>query len=285
MKRTLAMAQGLARALAIVALVMIGATILVRFAPGYFSDVRELDARYANTERAQLAQEAERSKALTPLLVREIAGWLHGDAGVSRQFGVPVLDLLRPRIAVTGGLLVRAVVLAWALALTASFVALGTRHSQSIWHVPANILLAIPTAAMAMVCLFLNWGGAVTVMALLLAARDFKFLHRSLRKTWSEPWLLQARAQGIRFRRLVIAHVLPAMVTQLAALASLSIVTALSALVPVEVIFDVPGLGKLAWNAALNRDLPVLLAVTLLMALAVALSGYTPTDRSELERA
>jgi peptide/nickel transport system permease protein len=285
MKRTLAMAQGLARALAIVALVMIGATILVRFAPGYFSDVRELDARYANTERAQLAQEAERSKALTPLLVREIAGWLHGDAGVSRQFGVPVLDLLRPRIAVTGGLLVRAVVLAWALALTASFVALGTRHSQSIWHVPANILLAIPTAAMAMVCLFLNWGGAVTVMALLLAARDFKFLHRSLRKTWSEPWLLQARAQGIRFRRLVIAHVLPAMVTQLAALASLSIVTALSALVPVEVIFDVPGLGKLAWNAALNRDLPVLLAVTLLMALAVALSGYKPTDRSELERA
>jgi peptide/nickel transport system permease protein len=285
MKRTLAMAQGLARALAIVALVMIGATILVRFAPGYFSDVRELDARYANTERAQLAQEAERSKALPPLLVREIAGWLHGDAGVSRQFGVPVLDLLRPRIAVTGGLLVRAVVLAWALALTASFVALGTRHSQSIWHVPANILLAIPTAAMATVCLFLNWGGAVTVMALLLAARDFKFLHRSLRKTWSEPWLLQARAQGIRFRRLVIAHVLPAMVTQLAALASLSIVTALSALVPVEVIFDVPGLGKLAWNAALNRDLPVLLAVTLLMALAVALSGYTPTDRSELERA
>jgi len=285
MKRTLAMAQGLARALAIVALVMIGATILVRFAPGYFSDVRELDARYANTERAQLAQEAGRSKALTPLLVREIAGWLHGDAGVSRQFGVPVLDLLRPRIAVTGGLLVRAVVLAWALALTASFVALGTKHSQSIWHVPANILLAIPTAAMATVCLFLNWGGPVTVMALLLAARDFKFIHRSLRKTWSEPWLLQARAQGIKFRRLVVAHVLPAMVTQLAALASLSIVTALSALVPVEVIFDVPGLGKLAWNAALNRDLPVLLAATLLMAVAVALSGYTPMDRSGLERA
>jgi ABC-type dipeptide/oligopeptide/nickel transport system permease component len=41
----------------------------------------------------------------------------------------------------------------------------------------------------------------------------------------------------------------------------------------VEVIFNVAGLGELAWSAALNRDLPVLLAVTMIMALAVTLSG------------
>jgi peptide/nickel transport system permease protein len=48
--------------------------------------------------------------------------------------------------------------------------------------------------------------------------------------------------------------------------------------VPVEVIFNVPGLGELAWNAALNRDLPVLLAVTVIMALAVTLAGMA-SDR------
>ena len=41
-------------------------------------------------------------------------------------------------------------------------------------------------------------------------------------------------------------------------------------MLPVEVIFGVPGIGQLAWNAAMERDLPVLLAVTLLMSLCVA---------------
>jgi peptide/nickel transport system permease protein len=90
--------------------------------------------------------------------------------------------------------------------------------------------------------------------------------------------VLQARAQGIRMRRVLLAHILPAAAPQLSALVSLSIVTALSALVPVEVIFNVPGLGQLAWNAAMNRDLPVLLAATMIMALAVTFAGMA-SDR------
>jgi ABC-type dipeptide/oligopeptide/nickel transport system permease component len=41
----------------------------------------------------------------------------------------------------------------------------------------------------------------------------------------------------------------------------------------------VPGLGQLAWNAAMNRDLPVLLAVTMIMAIAVTFSGMA-SDRT-----
>lgn len=118
-------------------------------------------------------------------------------------------------------------------------------------------------------------------MALLLAARDFKFLHRALAKAWRDPHLLHARAQGIRSPRLFVAHIVPAIGSQLFALASLSIVTALSALVPVEVIFNVPGLGELAWNSALNRDLPVLLAVMMIMALAVTFAGIAPDRPAE----
>ncbi len=150
-----------------------------------------------------------------------------------------------------------------------------------MWQAPATLLLAIPTAAMATVCLLADHGGPVLVMALLLAARDFKFLHSALRKVWLDPHQLQARAQGIRMWRLLVAHIVPAAAPQLAALASLSIVTALSALVPVEVIFNVPGLGQLAWNAAMNRDLPVLLAITMMMSLAVTLAGMTANRPDE----
>jgi peptide/nickel transport system permease protein len=275
MKPALSAAKWLARTLAIVLLVLVGSTVLVRFAPGYLSDAREMDARYGDAARAELSAEAARSHSLTHLLAAEAGGWARGDAGVSRQYGVPVSDLLAPRLAVTGGLLLRSLPLAWAHALLASLLssAMRKRSLAMLWQGPAALLLAVPTAAMATVCLLAGSGGPVLVMALLLAARDFKFLHHALHKAWLDPHLLHARAQGLRAHRLIAAHILPSLAPQLAALASLSLVTALSALVPVEVIFNVPGLGQLAWNAALNRDLPVLLAVTMIMAVGVTLAG------------
>jgi peptide/nickel transport system permease protein len=284
-KRVVAIMKWPARMLAILILVMMGTTMLVRFAPGYLSDEREMDPRYAQAARVELAQEASRSHSLPQMLSTEVSGWLHGDFGRSRQFDVPVLELIRPRLAVTGWLLLRSLLLGWMIAISASMAASAGRNPSTLWQLPATLLLAIPTAAMATVCLLAGNGGPVLVMSLLIAARDFKFLHRMLRKAWLEPYVLQARAQGIATSRLLLAHVLPSLAGQLAALASLSVVTALSALVPVEVIFNIPGLGQLAWNAALNRDLPLLLAITMIMAIAVTCSGMAPGRRPEWERA
>jgi peptide/nickel transport system permease protein len=278
MKSAAAVARWFARTLAIVLLVIVGSTILVRLAPGYLSDAREIDSRYGDAVRAELSAEAERSGTLAHLLSAEFLGWMRGDGGVSRQYGVPVSELILPRLEVTGGLMLRSLVLAWTLALCASLLSSAARKSSVLWQAPAALLLAVPTAAMATLCLLAGYGGPVLVMALLLSARDFKFLHHTLRKAWFDPHLLQARAQGVKAHRLIFGFVLPSVRSQLCALASLSIVTALSALVPVEVIFNVPGLGQLAWNAALNRDLPVLLSVTIIVALAVALAGLA-SDR------
>jgi peptide/nickel transport system permease protein len=285
MSRFTAIMRWLGRTLAIVVLVMIGSTVLVRFAPGYLSDAREMDSRYAHVARSELSAEAARSHSITQMLITEIAGITRGSAGVSRQFDVPVMDLIRPRLAVTGELLLRSLLVGWGLALCGSLVASAGTEPSIVWQTPATLLLAVPTAAFATLCLLAGKGGPVLVMALLIAARDFKFLHRLLRNAWVQPHLLQARAQGIAPQRLLLAHLLPAFVPQFAALASLSLVTALSALVPVEVLFNVPGLGQLAWNAALNRDLPVLLAVTLTMAIAVTCSGMSAIRKVELERA
>jgi peptide/nickel transport system permease protein len=97
--------------------------------------------------------------------------------------------------------------------------------------------------------------------------------------------MLQARAQGLTTPQLVRAHIVPSIASQLLALATLSIVTALGALVPVEVIFSVQGLGQLAWNAAMNRDLPVLLAITMIMAVAVTCAGMISNQPSEWQGA
>jgi peptide/nickel transport system permease protein len=271
----------LARTLTIVVLVVIGSTVLVRFAPGYLSDAREMDSRYGDAARVELSAEAARSNSLGRMLSTEIGGWTRGNLGISRQYEVPVVELILPRLAVTGNLLLRSIVFAWTLAFCAALLSSAGPNPSLFWQAPAALLLAVPTAAMATVCLLADSGGPVLVMTLLLAARDFKFLDRILRKAWREPHLLQARAQGLTTPRLVGVHILPNIRSQMLALATLSIVTALSALVPVEVIFSVPGLGQLAWNAAMNRDLPVLLAVTMIMAVAVTVAGMTSNRPAE----
>jgi peptide/nickel transport system permease protein len=275
MRAFLATFKGLSRAVCVVALVMIGTTLLVRLAPGYLSDAREMDARYAGIAKDDLSVVASQSRSPSAMVFHEFSTWIHGNGGISRQYGVPVLQLLGPRLSVTGGLLLRALAWSWLLAIVAALLSSAARRPLFLWQIPSTLLLVIPTAAMATVCLIAGFGGPVLVMVLCLAARDFKFLHSTLRDVWIKPHILHARAQGVPAARILVAHIVPAIAPQLGALASLSIVTALSALVPIEVIFNVPGVGQLAWNAAINRDLPVLLAATMIMAVAVTLAGIT----------
>jgi hypothetical protein len=84
------MLRWIARTLMIVMMVAVGSTVLVRFAPGYLSDAREMDSRYGNTTRVELAAEAARSASLAQMLSAEFGGWTRGNFGISRQYDVPV---------------------------------------------------------------------------------------------------------------------------------------------------------------------------------------------------
>ena len=259
------------RAVILMSLVAAGTILLMRFAPGYFTDAREMDAKYATGARAELG--ADHARSVGAVAAEAVRGWMHADLGTSRQYEVPVTTLLGPRLRVTAWLLVRGIFFGWMIAICAALPLSALRRGAAVLSVPFTLLLAVPTGAMATLCLLSDFGGPVLVLTLLLAARDFKFLHRVLTVAWRAPHLLQGRAQGLRADQLVRGHILPDVLPQMRALATLSVLTALSAVVPVEVIFNVPGVGQLAWTAAMNRDLPVLLSVTLLMAAAVVCAG------------
>jgi peptide/nickel transport system permease protein len=80
------------------------------------------------------------------------------------------------------------------------------------------------------------------------------------------PHVVCARARGLGRLRLFFLHVLPPAFLPIVALIAVSVTLGFSASIPIEVYMDVPGLGQLAWRAALGRDMPVLIAVTLLLA-------------------
>jgi ABC-type dipeptide/oligopeptide/nickel transport system permease component len=67
-------------------------------------------------------------------------------------------------------------------------------------------------------------------------------------------------------------HYLPPAAGQWLALLAVSIPVALSAAVPIEVVCDLPGIGQLAWKAALARDLYLLVCLTGIVTLATVLA-------------
>ena len=287
-RRAGAAALRLLRVASLVLLAVLGTMAMLRFAPGYFSDSREMDAAHASVVREQLQTE-QREGSFASIATAQIKNWMHGDLGRSRQFDAPVSSLLHERIRTTALLLAGGILSGWLLALIFAFP-LSLRRGSSgeiLIALPVALLLAIPAGAMATACMISNCGGPMLVLATVIAVRDFKMVYSLLRQISSAPQLLYARAQGFSTARIIRQHLLPSLPGELLALAMTSFVLALSACVPIEVVFDVPGLGQLAWNAAMNRDLPVLLAVTLLLATSIgvaALFADSRTNTSEAER-
>jgi peptide/nickel transport system permease protein len=273
------------RMLLLMLLASAGTILLVRIAPGFFSDPREMDAKYAQSARTEIEAEKSRQQPISLIAIHQAKDWIKGDFGQSRQYQIPVTELIGARIRVSARLLAKGILGGWLLAVCAALPISTVQKSGFLWALPFILLLAVPTSAMATACILSETGGPVLVLALLIAARDFKFLHGILKGAWRSPHLLQGRAQGLSLPALVRLHILPNAASQLCALATLSIVTALGAMFPIEVIFTVPGVGQLAWSAVMNRDLPVLVAISLLMAFVIGLAGMLSTRDVTLEAA
>lgn len=262
------------RLLSLVVLAALGCVLLMRYAPGYFSDAREMDGAYAHQARTELDTLHETQDSPRALLLQQFSSWRHGELGTSRHYEVPVSGLLRERALPSLNLLTRGVGVGWLLAAAFALPLSGRRTAGGeVAIVTASaFLLAVPAGVLATLAFLSNKGGPVFVLALLVAARDFKLLYRILRSAWRQPHILHARAQGFSPSAVLRVHLLPVLSRELLALAMMSSVVAISALVPVEVIFNVPGLGQLAWTAALNRDMPVLVAATVILAGCIGLA-------------
>ncbi|MGI4756629.1 MAG: ABC transporter permease subunit [Janthinobacterium lividum] len=269
------LALPLLRLLSLLVLASLGTVLLVRCAPGYFSSAQEMDAEHGTGARTGIQAQQDREGTPLQAWLHLSRGLLHGDPGRSHQYDLPVSTLLLPRLQVTGRLLLPVVVIAPLLALLFALPCSQMRAPLLERAVAAATLLgiAVPLSVLASVCLLRGSGGPAVVLLSVVAARDFRFFTRLLRRQSQAPYLLYARAAGMPPLRAVLQGVLRPLQGELLSLVALSFVTALGGLLPVEVIFGVPGVGQMAWNAAMNRDLPVLLAVTLLMALGMGLAN------------
>src|SRR5262249_13112197 len=208
-----------------------------------------------------------------------------GDFGMSRSLGRPIRELFSERFPETASLMGAGIVAAWIAAAALALPPLVWRIPalSSVGAVLSGAAAAVPGAAVAIV-LFRLGGSAIWIVAAILFPKLYQFLHNLMRQAYGRPHVLYARAKGVASFRVLLLHALPLARAQLLALAAVSINMAFGAAVAVEAICDLPGIGQLAWKAALSRDLPVLVTLTLGVAVLSQLSNLVADLCSPLDR-
>jgi peptide/nickel transport system permease protein len=125
-------------------------------------------------------------------------------------------------------------------------------------------LLSVPSAVLATFCLVLKFSTAAAIAAVIFP-RVFPHVYNQLRASQAKPHVVMARSRGLSGSRVFFFHIVPGAAMPVLAVAGVSVTLAFGASVPIEALADAPGLGQLAWRAALGRDLPILASITLLL--------------------
>jgi len=250
---------------------LLGAT-LVRLGPGFGVDEREMDSRLSAASQEAVRAEHAADNNIALFYLRYLSGLAHGDFGFSRSLNRPVSELLKERLPVT------LVSLAYG-ALGGITIGLSLAVLTVWWRVPgadlvpsilSGLCLAVPAAVIALVFLWVGAAGRWAV-ALVVFPHVYRYAKNLLVATNQSPHVLAAHAKGLGRVRVLLAHVVLPTLPQLAALAGISVTVAFGASIPIEVISDTPGVGQLVWRAALERDLPLLVNITVLVALMTLL--------------
>jgi peptide/nickel transport system permease protein len=259
------------RLLWLVALSLAGGLVsatLVRFAPGYGVDERELDPRLSSATLESIREANQMHFSVLRYYGHFLNGVVHGDLGESQWLQQPVASLIRERFPVTLRSVLLGMAAAWTTALAASLAVAFFRGFvlDLSGTVLTGVLIALPTAVVAMLGVYS--GAPVSVaLAIVLFPKLFRYLRNLLAQVQAQPHVLAAQARGIGQGRILAWHVVPNVAPALFALVGVSLSMAFGAAIPIEALCDSPGIGQLAWQAALNRDLPLIMNLTLLVTL------------------
>ena len=263
--------------LSLIATVLLGgflAAVLVRFAPGFDADEQELDPHLSAESIQSLRQARIENHNIFRFYAHSLERAAHGDLGTSISLGQPVTTLLRQRTPLTLRLVVLGLLMSWSVALGLALSAAWMRISayDSLATLISGIFLCLPAAVLALLSVLWNVPGALAV-GLIVFPRIYRYARNLLGKAYSLPHIITARAKGVSELRILFWHAIPVSGPQLLAVAGISVSVAVGAAIPVEALCGLPGVGQLAWQAALARDLPLLMNLTILVTLVTLLAN------------
>ena len=109
------------------------------------------------------------------------------------------------------------------------------------------------------------------VLALLFAAFYARMTRGNLIETMGQDYIRTARVKGLPEWKVILKHGVRASLTPVVTLIGLDLGSLLGGAVITETVFNLQGVGQWAVNSVFQGDLPAVLAVTIIVALAVTL--------------
>jgi peptide/nickel transport system permease protein len=110
-------------------------------------------------------------------------------------------------------------------------------------------------------------------LAVAFSAMYARALRFTLTETLSQSYISVARAKGLPERRVILRHALRAAIAPLVTLAAVELGILLGAAILTEIAFDIPGIGRLAYDSVRSRDLAMIQGIVLVGGSLVLIAG------------
>ncbi len=229
---------------------------------------------------------------------------LHFDFGYSYQNNTPVRTLIFARLPATISLTVGAAIIWLVLGLAVGTVSAVRRRSKFDRAAMGGALVGIsaPVYWLGLVSLFLfasdigkfkifpgagsyvplsqdpsKWFSSLILPWLVLAASFTAIYARLLRanliEVMSEDYIRTARAKGLSERRVVLRHGMRSAITPIVTAFGLDVGVLLGGAILTETVFNIPGIGRLAYDSILAGDLPMIQGTVLLGAFFIVMAN------------
>jgi peptide/nickel transport system permease protein len=259
--------------------------------------VRMIAGRSATAQTvASIRQQLGLDQPLPVQYCRYLGRLLQGDLGRSYVQKTNVSELIVSRLPATLLLMAGAIFFELLLGLSAGLIAATQRGKitdQAVMLV-SFVGVSPPQFVVGLILLYvfsysLGWlplGGYGTVWHLLLPALTLGFTGAGwyARMTRSstidvlrQDYIRTARAKGVGETGVVLVHALRNAILPVIAMIGLDIGIFMSGAVVVESVFGWPGIGQLAWQAIQRIDIPIIMGVTLVAAIAIVM-GHLLAD-------
>ncbi|MEJ6761326.1 MAG: ABC transporter permease [Candidatus Planktophila sp.] len=221
-----------------------------------------------------------------------ITNLLQGDFGRSYLQKTEVASLIQSRLAPTLILMFSAIFVELLFGLAAGIFAAvrrGKKADQSIM-VASFIGVSSPQFIVAILVLYLfavklGWfpiGGYGTFAHLVLPAMTLgilgsgwysRVMRSSMIDVLRQDYIRTARAKGAPESRVIFVHALKNAILPIISMIGIDIGIFMGGVVVVESVFGWPGIGQLAWQAIQRVDIPIIMGVTLVSAIAIVIGN------------
>ena len=230
-----------------------------------------------------------------------IGNIITGRGNRSITYDMPVSELIRSSLAVTGPLALLAMIFAVVLSIPLGIFA--ARHQNRPGDVTVMFFtqlgLATPEFWLGILLILLlavHWGlfaaggfpgWAVdfwgSLKALLLPAFELgvirasiltRLTRYSMLEVLKEDYIRTARAKGLRERTVIYVHALKNALIPILTILGLQLGQLLAGAIIIENVYYLPGMGRLVFQAIGQRDLPVVRDIVLVMAAAVVVVNF-----------